>query len=194
MLPWYQRLSLSHYVLIAAALIAAQAMIELMMGRVPICKCGFVKLWEGNVQSSGNSQHVADWYTFSHIIHGFLFYWLARKVFPNRSVGFRLVAAVLVEGAWEILENTPLIMDRYRTNTIALEYYGDSVLNSVMDAVWMIVGFIAAWRFPVWTIVLAGVAMELFVGWWIRDNLTLNVIMLLYPFESILKWQAGRSG
>lgn len=191
---WIQRLTARRALLIAAALIAAQALIELAMGRLAICKCGYVKLWEGVVQSAGNSQHFSDWYTFSHIIHGFVFYWLAYLVFPRASVGFRFVAAVLVEGSWEVFENTPMIIERYRSATISLDYYGDSILNSVMDTLAMIVGFVAAARLPVGVIVAAGLGMELWTLLWIRDNLILNVIMLVHPFETILAWQNGRGG
>lgn len=172
---------------------AVQALFLFFLGHVWICKCGFVKLWHGVTFSSENSQHLSDWYSFSHIIHGFIFYWLAWLVGRKRgwSVGLMFLLALVVESAWEIFENTDLIINRYREVTVSLDYYGDSIINSVMDIVFMIFGFWIAKMSPVWLTISAVIFLELWVGWSIRDNLTLNIIMLLYPFQSILKWQSG---
>ncbi len=182
-------------VLMAAAIIAAMSAVLLWMGRIPICACGTVKLWHGVVNSAENSQHLFDWYTPSHIIHGFLFFGLftlaKRLTGLPLSFGLGLLVALVLEGAWEIAENTPAVIERYRSATVSLGYNGDSVINSIADMVTMIVGFLLAARLPVMVSVLLVIGAELFVGWLIRDNLTLNVIMLLYPLDWIKAWQAG---
>jgi hypothetical protein len=179
------------FVLATLGVVIAVAIVLLAMGREPICKCGYVKAWHGVVVSAENSQHIADWYTPSHIIHGFAFYglfWLVGRRWP---LGARLLAATALEAGWEILENTPLIINRYREATIALDYYGDSVLNSVSDIGWMILGFVLASRLPVWASIALIVIAEAGVGYAIRDNLALNILMLIYPLEAVRHWQAG---
>ena len=179
------------YWLGVAAVFVAAAVILLIMGRTPICTCGYVKLWEGVVNGPGNSQHLSDWYSFSHIIHGFLFFGLGWLVLRQKPLGLRLVLAAIIEMAWEILENSPLIIDRYREATAAVGYSGDSVLNSLSDGMMMAAGFLIASRLP-WKVTAAmAVAFELFTLWMIRDNLTLNILMLVHPVDAIRVWQAG---
>ena len=179
------------YWLLALGLVAVTAAILLWMGRPPICTCGEVKLWTGAVQSAENSQHIADWYTPSHIIHGFLFYLLGWFFLRRNPPGDRLLAAILIEAGWEILENSQPIIDRYREATMALGYNGDSVLNSVADLGWMTLGFAVARRLPVWATVALAVGFELLTLLIIRDNLTLNVLMLVAPIDAVRVWQAG---
>ena len=180
---------------LAAALgvCALVAALELWMGRLPFGPDGRIGLWEGDIWSREQSQRFADPYTFSHTIHGMLFYamlWLVARRAPVRT---RFIWALVMEGAWEILENSPIIINRYREATIALGYVGDSVFNSVSDILFAGLGFLFAWRARPWITVAVILAMEIGTALWVRDNLTLNILMLLHPIDAIRDWQmAGR--
>lgn len=176
---------------VGLGLIALTAVILLAMGRDPICTCGEIRLWVPGDAVSGGSQHIADWYTLSHIIHGFIFYWVLWLALRQRPVGERALLAIVIEAAWELLENSPLVIDRYREATVAAGYAGDTVINSVADILFMLLGFWFARRMPAWVTVVVAVVFELAALWAVKDNLTLNVIMLLYPIEAIKQWQGG---
>ena len=186
-----QQLTPRHAALIIAGLIALQAAVLFAMGRTPICTCGTVKLWHGVVQSSENSQHIFDWYSFTHVLHGFWLYFFGWFFLRRWPVAARLVLAVALEAGWEILENTNFVVDRYRAATISLDYYGDSIVNSVGDAVSMMTGFALARLFPLWASVGTVIVIEVGLIYLIRDNLFLNVLMLIYPIDDIRAWQAA---
>jgi len=177
--------------IIAVAIVCLAAAIELAMGRHPICTCGAVDLWVGQRDSPRTSQMLSDWYSFSHIVHGLLFYailWLLARRWP---IGWRFIAAMLVEAGWEVTENTSWIIDRYRATTAAIGYTGDSVVNSVSDIVMMALGFLLARKLPVWAAVLLLLALEIIPLLVIRDNLALNVLALIAPSKAVQAWQGG---
>jgi hypothetical protein len=178
-----------YFIATISALIVT-AWVQYVFGRVIICKCGFIKIWHGAISSSENSQHLTDWYTFSHIIHGFGFYYLG-KIFRKLTLFQTFLLALTIESVWEIIENSSFIIDRYRETTISLDYYGDSIINSSVDILAMVFGFYLARKLSVGKIILLILIMEIGVGYLIRDNLTLNILMLILPLESIKNWQMG---
>jgi hypothetical protein len=197
-LSWYKKISVRNYVFIFLGIVAIQIFTLYAMGREPICNCGFIKFWEGDVMSSSNSQQIADWYTFSHIIHGFIFYgffiWVSRKFFQKTGglpLGLIFIGAVLLETGWEIIENSTWIIDYYRNNTVSLGYIGDSILNSVFDVVWMSAGFFLVRKIPVWATISLIIVFELMTGYFVRDGLALNILMFIYPSEAIKAWQTA---
>ena len=181
----------ANYGWLVGSVLVLTAAVLLAMGRSAICPCGDIRLWWGIVQSDENSQQLGDWYSFSHVIHGFLFYAAARLALRRWPWRARLVVAVAIEAGWEVLENSPMIIDRYRTVTMAYGYAGDSVLNSLSDIACMMIGFALARRLPVTATVSLAIAFELVTLWAIRDNLTLNVLMLVHPLAAIRTWQGA---
>ena len=188
-MKWYERVPLRTYILASAAILLLVACVLLLMGRVLICKCGYVKLWHGEVYSSENSQHLTDWYTFTHIVHGFMYYFLIWLVARKLPVGLRFLMAIAFAGIWEILENSSYVIERYRAVTISLDYYGDSVINSMTDIMACALGFAIAHRIPVKISLAIVFCIELALAVCIRDNLTLNIIMLIHPVQAIKQWQ-----
>jgi hypothetical protein len=165
------------------------AAVELLLGRSLFGPDGRFGWWEANIWSRENSQRWADPYSFSHIVHGFLFYAFLMWAAPGWSVYQRLGVALGLEAGWEVLENSPIIINRYRAVTIALGYDGDSVLNSLSDILMMTAGFLFASRVRVGVTIVVALVMEIGCAIWVRDNLTLNVLMLLYPIDAIKSWQ-----
>jgi uncharacterized protein (DUF2062 family) len=178
-------------VAIAVAVVGLSAGLLLAMGRPWTYQHGPVRLWSSDVQSDQNSQQLADAYTFTHVTHGVVLFWLVGLVARSIRTGTRAVVALALECAWEVLENTDLVIQRYRAVTISLGYYGDSVLNSLGDVSAAAIGSaLAAWL-PVWPLVTGIVVLEVALAVWILDNLTLNILMLLRPIEAIRRWQSG---
>jgi hypothetical protein len=176
---------------IVAIIVITGMLLERQMGRTAFYKTGPVRLWSGDISSDQNSQQIADPYTFTHIIHGAVFYGLTRLIPATRALGPALIATVTLETAWEVYENTDQVINRYRAETVSLGYYGDSMLNSFSDIVACLVGFALAWRKRPWVTLSWVVVVEVVLALWIRDNLTLNILMLIHPIQAIKTWQMG---
>jgi hypothetical protein len=189
---WHEQTPHSLCLLVAAGSVMLQALILLAMGHPSICTCGYIELWHGNPSGPETSQHLTDWYTYTHVLHGFGFYLLLWLIAPQAPFYWRLALAIGFEAAWEVIENTPLLMERYRQSALARGYFGDSVINSVFDTLATVFGFVLARVQPVWSIIVLAMAIELFLGYMIRDNLTLNIVQLIHPSEAVTRWQMGR--
>ena len=179
----------------SVGIVVVTGAILIAMGRPLVSPSGTIAIWHGSINTAEDSQQITDWYSLTHLVHGILFYWIlwlcSKKVRWLARPARRFVVAIAMESAWEILENTPIIINRYREATIALGYHGDSVINSMSDVVCMAIGFLGAMRLPVWATVAIAIGLELLALLVIRDNLTLNVLMLLFPIDSVAAWQSG---
>jgi uncharacterized protein DUF2585 len=173
-------------------LIVAAAILQLrFQGRRWWCACGQPFLWSGNVWSAHNSQHLGDPYSFTHVLHGMLFYGALAWILPRVDWRWRFVGALTIEALWEVIENTQMVIDRYRETTISVGYTGDSVFNSLGDILSFAFGHALARRLGFWPSVAIFLVTESLLIFWIRDSLLLNVLMLLYPIEAVRVWQAG---
>lgn len=174
-----------------AGLIGAHALALYLMGQPLMYSGGYIEFWCGVVKSDCNSQQISDWYTFSHVIHGILFYAALTWAFPKLSVFTRLLMALAIESGWELFENTDMVINRYREQALAQGYFGDSVINSVGDMVAALLGFLAAWRMPIVISIAAVIFLEALALYAIRDSLILNIIQLIYPLDIIGAWQSA---
>ena len=185
-------LSKYRFQIAAVAVIAVTAIISLnLLGRVWWCEAGDGWPWSWEVISRHNSQHLIDPYSFTHILHGILEFWLIGLVFWKLPLAWRFVLAIFIESSWEVVENTNYIINRYREATISLDYYGDSIANSLFDIVCCGLGFALAYKIRLWWSLALFVLTELILLFWIRDSLMLNLVMLVYPLDAIKTWQQG---
>lgn len=176
-------------ILIIIIIIAIASTIFFSMGRTPTYKHGPIRIWSGNIWSDQNSQQIADPYTFTHLIHGVGLYAFFKLILPNYSLGLRAILAITTETAWEVFENTDMVINRYREETLSLDYYGDSIINSIFDILAATIAFFLTAKLPKRWIILSIVTIEILLLIFIRDNLTLNILMLIYPIEAIKNWQ-----
>lgn len=178
--------------LVAIALVLVVTAFELRnQGRLWFCSCGNLYLWSANVWSSDNSQHLFDPYSFTHLLHGVIFFWILAWIIPRLSLIWRLWLAISMEALWEVVENSDFIIQRYREETAALGYQGDTIVNSLGDILICGVGFVLAYCLGIRRSLVLFVVTEVALLLWIRDSLILNVVMLIYPIEGIKEWQAG---
>ena len=192
MTPAHVRRSASRwrYVAAGAAIMALAAALELAMGRTPFCRCGSIELWAFDAWGPENSQQLTDPYTFTHVTHGVLLYFVTSLVAGRLMLPARALLAVALESAWEVLENTNAVIDRYRAATMAVGYYGDSVFNSMGDIAVCMLGFALAARLPTRVTIVLVCTLEVALMLTIRDSLLLNVVMLVHPLAAVRVWQA----
>jgi hypothetical protein len=178
-------------ILVILGLMLTAASVEYRMGRRLWGVPNTPGIWSGDIWSKYNSQFVADPYSFTHVTHGIVLYGLTHLLLKNSPLQTRLIVAVAAESGWEILENSDVVINRYRTQTVSLDYFGDSIVNSMADILFCIAGFFAASRLPRRVTIAGTIGLEIILALWIRDNLTLNIIMLLFPIDAVRTWQMG---
>lgn len=176
---------------VTATILVVLLMIVLLraQGRLFLCACGYFEIWTSDTCSSNNSQHLFDPYSFTHLLHGFLFFWLATLLFKRFTPGWQLWIALLLESAWEVFENSRFVIERYRTATAALGYQGDTIVNSIGDLMWAVGGFLIARQLGVRRSIIVFLFVELVLLLWIHDSLTLQILMLVRPVDAIKAWQ-----
>ncbi len=168
---------------------AATALLLRLEGRLWLCACGSIQLWSGQICSANNSQHFLDPYSFTHVLHGFLFFWLIACLLSRLRASWQLALALAVEAAWEVFENTNFIIDRYRSETAALGYNGDTVVNSFGDILCCLIGFVVAQRLGLRRSLVVFAVLELILIVWIKDSLLLEILMLVVPIDAVRAWQ-----
>ena len=187
---WQNNKKLWPWLVMALILILTLVLLR-SQGRLWICACGQIYLWVGDIWSSDNSQHLFDPYAFTHLLHGVVFFWLLAWLVPHIPLLWRLSIAVVIEAAWEVLENSAFIINRYREATASLGYEGDAIINSVGDILIMAAGFLVAYKLGFRLSLILFIVVELILLVWIRDSLILTIIMLIYPIDAIKEWQLG---
>src|SRR5829696_6161287 len=176
--------------------VAATGLVLLLMivllrvqGRLFVCACGYFELWTSDTCSSNNSQQLFDPYSFTHLLHGFLFFWLIALLCQRLTTGWQLWLALLFESAWEVFENTSFVINKYRTETAALGYQGDTIVNSLGDLSCALIGFVIARQLGIRRSLIVFLLVELVLILWIHDSLLLQILMLVQPVEAIKLWQ-----
>ena len=176
---------------VVAVVVAASVYQLRAQGRLWFCACGYLLPWSSDAWSADNSQHLFDPYSFTHVLHGFIFWWLLAWILPRASVAWRFCLTISLEALWEVVENTDFVIRHYRETTQALGYQGDTVVNVLGDILTCGFGFLLAWRLGFRRTLALFILTEVVLLVWIRDSLLLNILMLVYPLEGIKAWQAG---
>jgi len=170
-------------------MVVAVVVILQMQGRVWWCQAGDMVPWSWNIWSTHNSQHIIDPYSFTHVLHGVIEFWLIGFVFRRMPIVWRLALAIFIESSWEVAENSTMVIERYRAATISLDYFGDSIINSIADIACCATGFVIAYKLKFWRSLLLFLTTEALLIVFIKDSLVINIIMLLFPIDAIKNWQ-----